>query len=257
MLALTVNELCKRFPDGTQALSDVSFEIEPGQGVMLIGSNGSGKSTLLHSILRLEDATSGNIYVGDVDTTKTRGKALRMIRCKVGMVFQQFHLISNLSAFHNVLQGSLGRSRGPHYWLPATAPEHERRKVMECLERVGLDHLAERRADALSGGQQQRVAIARMLMQEPELVLADEPVSSLDPRAGKEVLDLLWEIGRERRMTVLCTIHRLDLALEYAERVIGLKEGRLVLDLPAEKASEDELKRLYGRQPAGEIARSA
>ena len=172
------------------------------------------------------------------------------MRRRVGMVFQQFHLVGNLTVFHNVLHGALGRSRGPHYWAPATAPRAERRKVMECLGRVGLENLAERRADALSGGQRQRVALARALMQDPEVMLADEPVASLDPKAGRQVMDLLWEIGRERRMTVVCAIHNLELALEYAERVIGLRDGRLVLDSPADEVDRRELDRLYDAQPA-------
>lgn len=151
----------------------------------------------------LETATSGDIWIGDWQLSKLKPKQLRQMRSQVGMVFQKFNLVGSLSAFHNVLHGSLGRSNGLRYWFPATAPEAERIRVMECLKRVNLAHLAQQRADTLSGGQQQRVAIARTLMQEPKLILVDEPVASLDPQAGKEVMDLLWSIVREQRLTVI------------------------------------------------------
>lgn len=244
MMGLAISGLCKQFPDGTQALSDVGFEVEPGEWVMLIGSNGSGKSTLLNCVLRLEEATSGSILVDGMDTVKAGSRDLRDVRRRVGMVFQQFNLVGNSSVFHNVLHGALGRSMGPWYWTPATAPRKERRWAMESLERVGLEHLADRRADSLSGGQRQRVALARALMQGPELILADEPVSSLDPKAGKEVMNLLWEIGREGRMTVVCTVHSLDL-LKYSERVIGLRDGRVALDAAVSETSPQELRQLY------------
>lgn len=250
MASLSVSNLCKRFPDGTQALKDVSFEVTPGERVVLLGANGSGKSTLMGCAVRLEEATSGSVSIGGIETTKARGRRLREVRRGVGTVFQQFHLVGNLSVFHNTLHGALGRNRGPRGWFPATAPAGERRRAMECLERVDLDHLAERRADTLSGGQQQRTALARMLMQDPQLVLADEPVASLDPTAGRKVMDLLWEIGHERRMTVVCTLHQLDLALDYAERIIGLKDGRVVLDRPVAEVDRRELEALYDREPA-------
>lgn len=257
MLGLEISDLCKRFPDGTKALSGVCLNVEPGEGVMLIGANGSGKSTLLNCILRLEEATSGSILVGDVDTVKAGGRVLRDVRRKVGMIFQKFNLVGNLSVFHNVLHGALGRSKGAWCWMPQTAPREERQRAMESLERVGLESLADRRVDTLSGGQRQRVALARMLMQGPELILADEPVSSLDPKAGQEVMDLLWEIGRERRMTVLCTIHSLDLTLQYAERVIGLRSGLLAVDTAVSETSSQELKQLYERVVVQEPAASS
>jgi len=247
---LVVSGLSKRFPDGTRALEGVGLSVGSGERVVLLGPNGSGKSTLLRCLVRLEEATSGSILVGGVDTTTARGRRLRSVRRKVGMVFQHFGLVGNLSVLHNVLHGALGRSRGPWWWHPATAPRVERHRAMESLERVGLAELASRRADSLSGGQKQRVAIARMLMQDPELVLADEPVASLDPRAGREVMDLLWEVSREHRMTVVCSLHQLGLATEYAERVVGLKDGRMVLDRPTGEVDRRELEKLYER--AGE-----
>ena len=235
-------------------MTGINLEVAPGEGLVLIGPNGSGKSTLLECILRLEEATSGRVLVGGVDTASAGRRRLREVRRRVGMVFQKFHLVGNLSVFHNVLHGALGRSRGLHYWTPATAPRAERRKAMECLERVGLADRARQRADTLSGGQQQRTALARALMQDPEIMLADEPVASLDPRAGRQVMDLLWEIGRERRMTVVCAIHDLELALEYADRVVGLREGWLVLDSTADEVNRQELDRLYDARPAKDAA---
>ena len=156
-------------------------------------------------------------------------KALKNTRKKIGMVFQHFHLIDNLSVFQNVLFGALGREGTIGTFAPF-ASKKIRFQAMECLERVGLSHLAKRRADQLSGGQKQRVAIARMLMQESKVVLADEPIASLDPKAGREVMDLLWDVIRENGMTVVCVLHQVDIALEYGDRVIGLKKGEVLIN---------------------------
>ncbi|MGP1384242.1 MAG: phosphonate ABC transporter ATP-binding protein [Thainema sp.] len=245
MLSLQVNQLVKVYPNQTLALNQVSFAAAPGESIVILGANGSGKSTLLRCLVGLEKATSGQILLGDWDVTALRNAQLRPVRRRVGMVFQRFNLVKNLSAFHNVLQGALGRSRGPWYWFPATAPEYERQRAMDCLAQVNLADLATQRVDTLSGGQQQRVAIARMLMQNPDIVLVDEPVASLDPKAGREVMDLLWTIVRERGLTVVCTLHQLDLAVEYADRIIGLSSGQIVLDQPATTLNPDTLDWLY------------
>jgi phosphonate transport system ATP-binding protein len=245
MHALNVEDLYKVYPDGTRALEGVSFTASPGEVAVVLGANGSGKSTLLRCVLGLERATSGTVRVGEVEATALRGERLRALRRRVGMVFQRFHLVGNRSVFQNVLHGAMGESRNPLCWWVATAPRESRLRAMECLERVGLAEKAERRADALSGGQQQRVAIARMLMQRPEVVLADEPVASLDPEAGCEVMDLLVEVARERGMTVVCTLHQLEVASRYADRFIGLRDGRVVLDGSARGVSRGELEELY------------
>jgi len=247
-MSFSVIDLVKRFPDGTLALDGVSLEVGRGERVALLGPNGSGKSTLMKCLVRLEEPTSGSISIGGEEITHLRGRGLRKVRRKVGMVSQRFDLVENLRVFHNVLLGSLGRG-GVRRWHPAVAPEGERRRVMECLARVGLEGLAKRRADALSGGQRQRVAIARMLMQDPELILADEPVASLDPKAGRGVMDLLWEISAERRMTMVCALHQLALALEYSERVLALRDGSVVLDRPTAGVDRAELERLYEVRP--------
>lgn len=245
MLSLAIHQLSKTYSNGTVALNNVSFSAQPGEGIVLLGSNGSGKSTLLRCIVGLETISRGSIRVGDAAIETANAARLRSLRRQIGIVFQRFNLVTSLSAFHNVLQGALGRSKGPRYWFPATAPELERERAMDCLERVNLAHLAQQRIDTLSGGQQQRVAIARMLMQDPSLLLVDEPVASLDPKAGQEAMDLLWEIGRERQLTVVCTLHQLDLAKDYADRIIGLRQGEVQIDAPAHQLSTHELTGLY------------
>ncbi|NEQ50821.1 MAG: phosphonate ABC transporter ATP-binding protein [Leptolyngbya sp. SIO3F4] len=246
MLSLAVHQLSKTYDNGTVALQNVSFTAQPGEGIVLLGSNGSGKSTLLRCIVGLETMSKGSIQVGNASIETASSKQLRLLRRQIGIVFQRFNLVSSLSAFHNVLQGSLGRSKGPLYWFPATAPRQERERVMQCLERVNLAHLAQQRVDTLSGGQQQRVAIARMLMQDPSLLLVDEPVASLDPKSGREAMDLLWDIVRERQLTVVCTLHQLDLAKEYADRIIGLRNGKVHIDAPTHQLTDQELRQLYG-----------
>lgn len=244
MLALNIQNVHKTYGNGTCALNGVSLTATPGEGIVLLGSNGSGKSTLLRCIVGLEKVSAGSICLGDCDVVSTSSSQLRLLRQRVGMVFQRFNLVGNLSAFHNVLQGALGRC-GIGSWLPATAARADRQLAMYCLERVGLAEFARQRADTLSGGQQQRVAIARMLMQQPELVLLDEPVASLDPKVGRDVMDLLWDIVREQRLTVICTLHQVDLALEYADRIVGLQKGKMLLDQRAIDLSPEALNWLY------------
>lgn len=246
MPALTVSNLCKRYENGTEALKNISFTVEPGEFVILLGQNGSGKSTLFRSIVALEKATSGSIRLGDVEVTACSGKALRELRKKVGFIFQKCNLIKNLSVFHNVLIGTMGKHPSPFNWFPATAPESLRLHVWRCLDRINLLQLTQQRADTLSGGQMQRVAVARMLMQEPELILADEPVASLDPKYGEDIMQLLKEIAREKKITVICTLHQIEFAVKYGDRIIGLKEGRLVLDQKVAQMDRQTLRDLYG-----------
>jgi phosphonate transport system ATP-binding protein len=184
------------------------------------------------------------VFVDGVDVRSAKRRELRELRSGVGFVFQHFHLIPRLSAFRNVLLGAMGRV-GNRCVFPATAPDDARREAMQCLDRVGLAAFAERRVDALSGGQQQRVAIARMLVQRPRIVLADEPVASLDPVAGVGVMELLGDIAAERRLTVIVALHQLDLALRFTQRIVGLGDGRVVLDRATERCLMTELDVVY------------
>lgn len=248
MFAIEVNDVSKIYTDGNQALDGVSFTIPAGEGVTILGHNGSGKSTLFRCLTGFEAVTGGNILIQGKDLAKLKKKELRNLRKDVGMVFQHFNLVNNLSVFQNVLFGALGSEKTTFHTFSAFASQQLREKAMESLDRVGLAHLAKRRADQLSGGQKQRVAIARMLMQDPKLVLADEPIASLDPKAGREVMDLLFDIVREKKLTVVCILHQLDIALEYSDRIIALRNGNLVLDEKKEQVTTAFLDSLYDQE---------
>ena len=226
---LRVEHLTKVYPNGTQALKDVSFEVQDGEFLAVIGLSGSGKSTLLRCINRLIEPTSGKVIWNDVDVTAAPASELRNIRRQIGMVFQQFNLVKRSSVLTNVLSGRLGYVN-PYqslfdYFSPA---DHQR--ALDNLEQLGLADKAHVRADSLSGGQQQRVGIARALMQEPKLILADEPVASLDPVLAHSILKYLEQMNKEREITVLCSLHFLDLVHRYATRAIALKDGQLVFE---------------------------
>ncbi|WNF37394.1 phosphonate ABC transporter ATP-binding protein [Bacillaceae bacterium IKA-2] len=248
MTSLEVKNLSKIFPDGTKALDNVNFSISPGEAVVLLGHNGSGKSTLFNCIAGFENPSLGQVMVGDIDITQLNYQQLRPIRRRVGKVFQHFHLVNNLNVLQNVLFGALGRTTFSFQTFAPIASKQLRDRAMNCLERVGLSDFAKRRADQLSGGQQQRVAIARMLLQEPEIVLADEPIASLDPAAGREVMDLLWKIVKEENLTVVCVLHQMNIAKEYGKRIIALKKGKLVLDNDISTISERSLEGLYKQE---------
>jgi phosphonate transport system ATP-binding protein len=224
----------------------VDFALRHGQSVALIGANGTGKSTLLRCCLRLIEPDAGNIRLFDTELNGLGGWALRRARARVGFVFQRHNLVPRLSALSNVLHGAQARRSGPRVWLQSLAPRALREQALHCLEQVGLADLARQRADSLSGGQSQRVAIARVLMQEPELVLADEPVASLDPGAGEEVMRLFIDLMRRRRTTLLFTSHNLEHTLIYSDRIVALRGGKVALDEPARACDLAGLRQLYG-----------
>jgi len=244
---LRIEGLTKVFPDGTVALKNVSFDVQDGEFLAVIGLSGSGKSTLLRCINRLIDPTEGRVLWDDVDVTAAKGAELRHIRRHIGMIFQQFNLVKRSTVMTNVLSGRLGYA-DPLWSLVHRFQAEDRERARAALERVGIPEKADNRADQLSGGQQQRVGIARALMQEPRLMLADEPVASLDPVLAHSILQYLELLNRQDSITVLCSLHFLDLVHRYASRVIGLKAGELVFDgLPAELTRE-RFKEVYGEE---------
>ena len=224
---LRVENLTKVYEDGTVALQDVSFTVPDGDFLVVIGLSGSGKSTLLRCINRLIEPTEGKIYWNDIEITALSGEELRHMRRRIGMIFQHFNLVKRASVMNNVLAGRLGYV---NQWrsLLGLWNAGDKQRARQALERVGIAEKANNRASQLSGGQQQRVGIARALMQEPEMLLADEPVASLDPVLASSILNYLEQLNQEDGITVICSLHYLDLVQRYAKHVIGLREGRLV-----------------------------
>lgn len=243
-----VEGLVKTFDNGrVRALDDVSFAVPEGQLCVIIGLSGSGKSTLLRHLNGLHEPTAGSVTVLGERVEQLTGAELRALRSKVGFVFQQFNIIGRLSCLENVLSGALGRLRGPRMGV-LSYPKSLRQEALAQLERVGLGDRAFQRTDTLSGGQQQRVAIARTLMQKPKIVLADEPVASLDPEISGQVMDVLFQACIEDQITVLCSLHQVDLAMGWASRLIGLQDGRVVLDSPVDDGlTQERVMEVYRR----------
>lgn len=243
---LRVDGLRKSFGNNHAVLQGVSFAVHRREAVALIGSNGAGKSTALRCALRLIEPDTGALTLFDEDITSARMRQLRQIRADVGFVFQKHNLVPRVSALTNVIHGHLGRAGGVRGWSQVLAPPHLRERAMACLERVGLADQAKKRADQLSGGQSQRVAIARALMQDPRMIVADEPVASLDPVAGQEVMDLFHQLTREEGITMLFTSHNVQQALDYSDRVLAIRQGSIVLDQPSATLSAADLGKHYG-----------
>jgi phosphonate transport system ATP-binding protein len=232
---------------GKPVLSQVSVEARPGEFVALVGPSGAGKSTLLRMVNGMNVPDSGTVEVLGSDPGACSGRQLRELRGHVGFIFQHFGLVGRLSAMENVLMGSLAQLRLPRYGV-MTYPVALRARAVENLERVGLTDQRFQRCDTLSGGQQQRVAIARTLMQDARVILADEPVASLDPVASTSVLSVLKRISAEDGLTVLCTLHQVDLALQVSDRIVALREGRKILDLPTAEVDETTLRSVYVKE---------
>ncbi len=243
---LKIQNLSKTYPNGTQALKNVSFDVKDGEFLVVIGLSGSGKSTLLRCINRLIDPTEGKIFWDNVDITAAPPAELRRIRRKIGMVFQQFNLVKRSSVMTNVLSGRLGYVN-PWTSLLGIWAQEDKQRALQALERVGIADKAYNRADALSGGQQQRVGIARALMQDPKLILADEPVASLDPVLSHSILQYLEQLNKEG-ITVICSLHFLDLVHRYATRVVALKDGVKVFEGSAKEIDRAKFKEIYGEE---------
>lgn len=244
---LQVRNLIKVYEGGVLALNQVNFEVPEGQFLAVIGLSGSGKSTLLRCINRLIEPTDGQILWNGVDITQASQEEMRRIRRKIGMVFQNFNLVNRSKVITNVLSGRLGYVN-PAWSMLNRFPREDIDKAKAQLTRVGIADKANNRADELSGGQQQRVGIARALMQDPEMILADEPVASLDPVLAHSIMRYLEQINKEDGVMVLCSLHFLDLVHRYADRVVALNEGRVVFEgLPGE-IDDEKFKEIYGRE---------
>lgn len=243
---ISLTGVSKRFPNGTLALDNVSLEVPKGQLLSLIGLSGSGKSTLMRHLNGLHKPTSGSVKVLGTEVSSASNRELRAVRRNVGFVFQQFGLVGRATCLENVLSGALGRLGGPRYGV-WSYPKQLRREAFDHLDRVGLAPQAYQRADTLSGGQMQRVAIARTIMQQPEILLADEPVASLDPESSAQVLELMLQVATEEKMTIIVTLHQVELAMGWAHRIVGLRDGRVVLDRDATGLSQADVMDVYRR----------
>ncbi len=242
---LSVTDLRKTFPDGTQALRGVSIDVMPGEFLVMIGSSGAGKSTFLRCVNHLFEPTAGKIRFEDQDITRLSHKKLRVARRKLGMIFQGYNLVKRLTTLENVLLGRLG------YMSSLTGAfglysREDRANAIALLERVGLGDQRFKRADQLSGGQQQRVGIARALAQKAHLILADEPIASLDPKASDTVMSYLHQVTREEGITCIVNLHQVDYAKKYADRIIGLKDGQIAFLGTADEVTDTVIRDLYG-----------
>jgi len=242
-------DVVKTYPNGVQALKGVNLTINDGEFVAIIGLSGAGKSTLLRSINKMHSITSGQVLVDDVDVGQLKGKQLRMLRRSIGMIFQSFNLVKRMSVFNNVLTGRVAYH--PTFkTLFGIFPKEDKILALESLDTMGILEKAFTRADQLSGGQQQRVALARSLAQKPKVILADEPVASLDPITTVQVMNDFTKVNRDFGITIVANMHHVDLALKYAKRIIGIRDGVVVFDGPSSEINDDILVQIYGRSLA-------
>ncbi|MBM6386257.1 MULTISPECIES: phosphonate ABC transporter ATP-binding protein [Paenibacillus] len=243
---IELRNVTKTYANGTKGLDNINLTFKQGEFIAVVGLSGAGKSTLLRSINRLHDISEGEIVINGSSITKAQGKRLRMIRRDIGMIFQSFNLVKRSSVLRNVLAGRVGYHSTMRTIL-GRFPKEDTELAFEALERVNIAEKAYSRADQLSGGQQQRVAIARVLAQEAKIILADEPVASLDPLTTKQVMDDLKRINQELGITTIVNLHFIDLAREYATRIVGLRAGEVVFDGPVEEATDERFAEIYGR----------
>ncbi|TFD90158.1 phosphonate ABC transporter ATP-binding protein [Cryobacterium serini] len=253
--SIRFENVTKKFGSIT-ALDNVSVEFAANKINVLLGLSGSGKSTMLRHINGLNKPSTGDVWTLGTPVHSASPTTLRALRNNVGMIFQQFHLVESMSVLENVCTGKLGSLRGPRFGL-WSYPRYVRENAMEQLARVGLADKAFQRAGTLSGGQQQRAAIARALIQRPTVLLADEPVASLDPLSSAGVIELLAQISREENLTVICSLHQVHIALEFADRIVGLNAGRVVLDRPAAGLTHNDVDGIYAPVPVDERVKIA
>jgi len=244
---LRINGLVKRYRTGDLALKGVGFEVPDGQVMALIGPSGAGKSTVIRCINRLVEPTAGTITLNNTEITSLGAAELRRARRRMGMIFQEYALVERLSVMENVLSGRLGYVGFWQSWF-RRFPQADIDEAFRLLARVGLDHMADKRADELSGGQRQRVGVARALIQNPELLLVDEPTASLDPKTSRQIMRLIRELCAERKLSAIINIHDVMLAQMFAERIVGLRLGEIVYDGPASGLSAEVLTQIYGEE---------
>ncbi|GEN52919.1 phosphonate ABC transporter ATP-binding protein [Halobacillus faecis] len=235
------------YPDGTEGLKNVNLTINPGEFVVIVGLSGAGKSTLIRSMNRLVQPTSGGLYVDGENILAHQSRDLRRLRTKVGMIFQHHNLVKRHTVMKNVISGRLGHTSTLRTLFNAYSND-DRALAYENMKRVSIEEKVHTRADQLSGGQQQRVSIARVLTQQPRVILADEPVASLDPPTSHQVMTYLKQINREDGITTLVNLHFIDMAMEYADRIIGMRAGEVVFDGPVSEVSESTFEDIYGRK---------
>ncbi|MFC0525110.1 phosphonate ABC transporter ATP-binding protein [Pontibacillus salicampi] len=244
---LQVNQISKQYGNETLALSDVSFSVQEGEFVSVIGPSGAGKSTLLRCINQMVSTTNGAIQFDQKDVQGMNKKELRQLRTKIGMIFQHYNLVERLTVMENVLHGRLGY-KSTLAGMFGFYQEEEKRRAIELLEMLGLGEQIYKRCDQLSGGQKQRVGIARALIQEPRMLLCDEPIASLDPNASKKIMDHLHSISRSMGITALVNLHQVDIALRYSDRVIGVSGGQVVFNGPPSDITEGTIRTIYGSE---------
>ena len=241
------SHVSKVYPNGVKALDDVTLQIEQGEFVGIIGLSGAGKSTLIRTVNKMIDTTEGTLTVNGVDVSSLKGKALRKFRRKIGMVFQSFNLVTRTTVINNVLSAKVADMPLIRTLLGLYSKK-DKIEALEALDKVGILDKAYTRADQLSGGQMQRVALARTLAQNPEIILADEPVASLDPVMADVVMEDFQRINKEMNITVIINIHHVDLALQYTNRIIGIQAGKIVYDGPVSGVNDEVLRMIYGRE---------
>lgn len=248
---LKITGLVKRYGQGEPVLKDLDLEIEGQTVVSIIGSSGAGKSTLLRCINRLVEPTSGSIELNGTELTTLNGAELRAARRKIGMVFQGFNLVDRLTVMENVQSGRLGTLPT---WRAVLRkyPKEDIRRAYELMDRVGIAHYANKRADELSGGERQRVGVVRALMQEPDILLADEPTASLDPKTSEQIMDLLRALAREFSLPVLINIHNVNEAKEFTDRIVGMRYGKIIFDAKPDALDKEAMERIYFGTPAAE-----
>ena len=239
--------LKKQYKTGDRALDGIDLEVPAGQVMALIGPSGAGKSTLIRCVNRLVEPTSGQVFLGDLELTRLRQGALRKTRRRMGMIFQEYALVERLTVMENVLSGRLGYVGFWRSWL-RKFPADDIAAAFDLLERVGLDHMVDKRADELSGGQRQRVGICRALIQDPDLLLVDEPTASLDPKTSRQIMRLICDLCEERQLAAIINIHDVQLAQMFAERIVGLQTGAIVYDGAPDGMTPAVLTQIYGEE---------